>query len=279
MPNILFFSIMIILSLFRYKERLMALINYLEKHLKTFAVKSHQHKDWEIIYVTDGVGTIETEDNQVIEYKKGETVCIPPNLKHINNSSIGFKNIHLTIEGWNPPIQKPFLIPESDSSKDFCTVLKLAYRYFHQLPVKHPINLAYTNTIEAFLDTLVQQSNSASITQVIIHEIINNYTDADFDLEMAYKQVPLSKEHIRKLFIKEHGISPSKFLLQKRLTLAKLLLSKKEDGYLRINEIAETCGFVDHAYFCRIFKKETGCTPNEFQLQLLDDNKIYPTQK
>ena len=257
----------------------MALINYLEKHLKTFAVKSHQHKDWEIIYVTDGVGTIETEDNQVIEYKKGETVCIPPNLTHINNSSIGFKNIHLTIEGWNPPIQKPFLIPESDSSKDFCTVLKLAYRYFHQLPVKHPINLAYTNTIEAFLDTLVQQSNSASITQVIIHEIINNYTDADFDLEMAYKQVPLSKEHIRKLFIKEHGISPSKFLLQKRLTLAKLLLSKKEDGYLRINEIAETCGFVDHAYFCRIFKKETGCTPNEVQLQLVDDNKIYPTQK
>lgn len=255
----------------------MALINYLEKHLKTFAVKSHQHKDWEIIYVTDGVGTIETEDNQTIEYKKGETICIPPHLKHINNSSIGFKNIHLTIEDWNPPIQEPFLIPESDSSKDFYTVLKLAYRYFHQLPVNHPINLAYTNTIEAFLNTLVQQSSSASITQVIIHAIINNYTDADFDLEMAYKLVPLSKEHIRKLFIKEHGISPSKFLLQKRLTLAKQLLSKKEDGYLRINEIAETCGFLDHAYFCRIFKKETGFTPNEFQLQLLEDNKIYPS--
>lgn len=254
----------------------MALINYLEKHLKTFAVKSHQHKDWEIIYVTDGIGTIETEDNQVIEYKKGETICIPPRLKHINNSSIGFKNIHLTIEDWNPPLQKLFLLPESDTSKDFYTILKLAYRYFHQLPASHPINLAYTNTIEAFLNALVQQSNSASITQVIIHEIVNNYTDPDFDLEEAYKLVPLSKEHIRKLFIKEHGISPLKFLHQKRLTLAKLLLSKREDGYLRINEIAETCGFSDPAYFCRVFKKETGLTPNEFQLKLLEKNKIYP---
>ena len=216
----------------------MALINYLEKHLKTFAVKSHQHNHWEVIYITDGVGTIETEDNQVLEYKKGETICIPPYLRHINNSSIGFKNIHLTIEDWNPPIQKPFLIPESDSSKDFSTILKLAYRYFHQLPLTHPINLAYTNTIEAFLNTLVQQSSSASIT---------------------------------------HGVSPSKLLLQKRLTLAKLLLSKKADGYLRINEIAETCGFVDHAYFCRVFKKETGFTPNEFQLKPLEENKIYPS--
>ncbi|MBQ7369763.1 MAG: helix-turn-helix transcriptional regulator [Clostridia bacterium] len=43
-----------------------------------------------------------------------------------------------------------------------------------------------------------------------------------------------------------------------------------------MNEIAETCGFQDHAYFCRVFKHETGFTPNEFQLLLLDDNKIYP---
>ena len=256
----------------------MAIINYIEKHLKTFTVKPHKHHYWEIIYVTDGVGTIETTDKHIIEYKKGETICIPPHLQHVNNSSVGFKNIHFTIEDWNPPIQKPFLVPASDLSKDLYSVLKLTYRYFHQFSMDHPINLAYTNTVEAFLNTLIQQSNSANITQIIIHEIINHYTDEKFDLEQAYKLVPLSKEHIRKLFIKEHGISPSKFLLQKRLTLAKQLLSKKEDGYLRINEIAETCGFEDHAYFCRVFKRETGLAPNEFQLKLLEDNKIYPTE-
>ncbi len=253
----------------------MAIINYIEKHLKTFTVKSHKHNYWEIIYVTEGVGTIETEDKHMLEYKKGEMICIPPNVKHINNSSVGFKNIHFTIEDWSPSIQAPILIPASDSSKDFYAVLKLTYRYFHQLPVNHPINLAFTNSVEAFLNRLIQQSDAYNITQIIIHEIINHYTEPTFNLDDAYKLIHLSKEHLRKLFIKEHGISPSKFLLQKRLTLAKQLLSKKEDGYLRINEIAEACGFDDHSYFCRVFKRETGLAPNEFQLQLLKDNKIY----
>lgn len=254
----------------------MAIINYIEKHLKTFTVKPHKHNYWEIIYTTEGIGTIETADKNIIEYKKGEIICIPPNLQHINKSSVGFKNIHLTIEDWNTPFQKPLLIPASDLSKDFYSILKLTYRYFHQFSAGHPINLAYASIVEAFLNTLTQQSNSANITQIILHEITNNYTDTKFDLEQAYQLLPLSKEHIRKLFIKEHGLSPAKFLQQKRLTLAKQLLSKKEDGYLRINEISETCGFSDHAYFCRAFKKETGVAPSEFQLKLLKDNKIYP---
>ena len=254
----------------------MAIINYIEKHLKTFTVKTHKHNYWEIIYVTEGVGAIETEDNHVIKYKKGEMICIPPNLNHINTSSIGFKNIHFTIEGWTPPIQSPILVPASDSLKDFYGILKLTYRYFHQFPIEHPINVAFTSSVEAFLNALIQQSDAQNLTQLIVHEIINHYTESKFNLDEAYKLVPFSKEYIRKLFIKEHGISPSKFLLQKRLTLAKQLLSKKEDGYLRINEIAETCGFDDHAYFCRVFKRETGYTPNEFQLHLLDKNKIDP---
>lgn len=253
----------------------MAIINYIEKHLKTFTVKTHTHHYWEIIYVTEGVGTIETADKYILEYKKGETICIPPELQHTNHSSLGFQNIHFTLEDWTPPIQEPFLIPASDFSKDLYSVLKLTYRYFHQLPAGHPINLAYTNMIETFLNTLIQQSNAANITQIMIHEIINHYTDTKFDLDQAYQLVPLSKEYIRKLFIKEHGISPSKFLQQKRLTLAKQLLSKKEDDYLRINEIAQTCGFDDPTYFCRVFKRETGLAPNEFHLNLLENNKIY----
>ena len=85
----------------------MAIINYIEKHLKTFAVKKLQHSYWEIIYTTEGVGRIETESGHVLEYKKGEMVCIPPNVKHINNSSVGFKNIHFTIEDWNPSAKAP----------------------------------------------------------------------------------------------------------------------------------------------------------------------------
>lgn len=253
----------------------MAFINYIEKHLTTFTVKYHMHSFWEIIYVTEGAGTIKTNDNQVIEYKKGETICIPPNVHHTNLSTDGFKNIHFTVEGWTPPFNCPILIPASDSGKDLLNILKLTYRYFHQLPINDPINIALTNSAISFLDSLIHKSEAYNITQVLVHEIINRYTEISFDLDKAYKLIPLSKEHVRKLFVKEHGISPSKFLQQKRITLAKQLLSKKENESFRVNEIAEACGFSDPAYFCRLFKKETGFSPNKFQMKLLKNNKIY----
>ena len=253
----------------------MAIINYMEKHLKTFSVKPHLHNFWEVIYVTDGEGVLQMEDGNDIFYKKGETICIPPGVRHSNKSSSGFKNMHFTIEDWMPFTNEPCLIPESDLGKDFYALLKLSYRYFHQLSLNHPINISLMQTIVSFLNLLVTQSTTACVTQGLISEIINHYTEENFDLDEAYKSIPLSKEYIRKIFIKEHGVSPSKFLLQKRLTLAKKLLNKKDDGDLRINEIAKTCGFSDHAYFCRVFKKETGLTPNEFQLLLLRNNKVY----
>ena len=253
----------------------MATINYIEKHLKTFNVNLHAHNYWEIIYITEGKGKIETENEDVLEYKKGDLICIPPHLRHINNSSSGFKNIHLTIEDWIPHIQAPTLLPASDLTKDIFPLLDLAYRYFHQLATEHALNLALSNAIITMLNHLLNQSdNSFKLTQAIVNEIINCYTNPDFNLEDAYNLVPLSKEYVRKLFIKEHGISPLQYLKQKRIELAKSLLAKKE-GTIRINEIAETCGFSDSAYFSRLFKKETGFAPNDFQLKLLKDNKIY----
>ncbi len=253
----------------------MAIINYFEKHLKTFTAKSIEHNFWEIICVTDGYGTIKTDDNQIVEYKKGETILIPPNIHYVNSSPVGFKNINLSIEGWNPPIQKALLIPDYTISRDFYNIVKPAYHYFHKFPINHPINVAYATVIEAFLNILIQQTSTASISQIIINEIVNNYTDANFDLNQAYNSVPLSKEYIRKLFIREYGISPSKFLLEKRLTLAKQLLLKKKESYLRINEIAVTCGFGDQAYFCRVFRRETGVSPREFQLKFSENKKTY----
>lgn len=181
----------------------------------------------------------------------------------------------MTIEDWNPHLKTPTLIPASDTGKDLYTLLNLTYRYFHQVPPENAINLALTNAVVALLNHLLNQADSYKITQALVNEIINRYTDCNFDLEEAYALLPLSKEHIRKLFIKEHGVSPSNYLKRKRLELAKQLLAQREDGYLRINEIAATCGFADSAYFSRIFKKETGVSPIEYQVKLLENNKIY----
>ncbi|MBO5889227.1 MAG: cupin domain-containing protein [Clostridia bacterium] len=101
----------------------MAIINYIEKHLKTFTVKSHSHTFWEIIYVTNGSGVIKTEDKDVVEYTKGDTVCIPPNVRHTNISTAGFKNIHFTIEDWSAPLISHFRLQNRIRVKTFMPLL------------------------------------------------------------------------------------------------------------------------------------------------------------
>lgn len=253
----------------------MATINYLERHLKTYKVTSHKHSYWEIIYVTEGSGQIITEDNQVFPYAQGDTICIPPSLTHKNLSSEGMKNIHFTLDGWMPGLTKVTILPASPPTSDFYRILKIAYKYFHSLPIQNSLNLALSTTLVSFLNILIKDCNISSSTQIIRNEIIDNYTDPDFDIDVAFSKVPISKERARKKFVEELNITPIQYLRQQRIELAKQLLLQKAINASTIQEVALSCGFSDSAYFSRIFKLFTGVSPNQYQLQFLADNKIY----
>ena len=94
--------------------------------------------------------------------------------------------------------------------------------------------------------------------------IIDGFSDPNFSVDEIYREIPLSKDYLRRQFIKERGISPLQFLNQTRINYAqKLLLSKNINNY-KIYEIAEMCGFLDQLYFSRVFKKTTGLSPKAY---------------
>ena len=253
----------------------MAFINYIEKHTKTFNVKRHKHKFWEIILVTDGQGVLDFFNGLNLEYKKGQIICIPPEVEHINHSQNGFKNLHLTIEDFSPPILVPTIIKENELTKDLYNLLELSLKYFHRFDSNHPLNLSLSNSVAELLNHLLNQSSTNNTVRIIFEGIENDFTNCQFDLDELYAKIPLAKEYVRKLFIKEYGVTPLQFLQAKRIEHAKQLLSRKKDINLRVNEIALSCGFLDQAYFSRLFKKHTGTTPNEFHLTALKNNKVY----
>ena len=59
------------------------------------------------------------------------------------------------------------------------------------------------------------------------------------------------------------GLSATKFIRSIRLQKAKELLHQQPA--LSITAIAMDCGFTDPGYFGRVFKKEFGVTPGEWQ--------------
>ena len=56
--------------------------------------------------------------------------------------------------------------------------------------------------------------------------------------------------------------SPIKFLMNKRLEMARHLLEKTD---LTIKEIAEKCGFCNQLYFSNVFYKHQGCSPRNYR--------------
>ncbi len=72
----------------------------------------------------------------------------------------------------------------------------------------------------------------------------------------------LSKYHFCRLFKKHVGVSPIQFVLNLRISRAKVLLSRPE---LTIASVAVRTGFSDLSEFNKKFKKVTGITPTEYR--------------
>ena len=73
----------------------------------------------------------------------------------------------------------------------------------------------------------------------------------------------VSEATFRRLFKAYSGVSPVQYRVNSRIGLAKKLL---QDGSMSVSEIAFSVGFDDPAYFCRVFKSQTGHTPREFSM-------------
>ena len=72
-----------------------------------------------------------------------------------------------------------------------------------------------------------------------------------------------SPAHLRRLFIKNFGVPPMEYILNKKVDMVKeMLLDAPEKT---IDEIADLVGFCSASYLCKIFKKQTGTSPLEYK--------------
>ena len=74
--------------------------------------------------------------------------------------------------------------------------------------------------------------------------------------------VNLSPSFFHTVFKSVKGYTPTEYLLNQRIILAKKMLRRSNTP---ISEIAVLCGFGSQGYFCRTFKKHTGTTPKKYR--------------
>jgi two-component system response regulator YesN len=99
----------------------------------------------------------------------------------------------------------------------------------------------------------------------ILDYIVQHCTE-DITLERVAREFQISTGYASRLIAKATGKGFVQHVCEQRIEAAKRCLS---DPRMRIKEIVYACGFSEYSYFRKIFKKYTGCSPQQFRTQLV----------
>jgi AraC family transcriptional regulator len=142
---------------------------------------------------------------------------------------------------------------------------------------ERPYQRMYVDTAASFLATHLIENYSKLGNATTLHnsanalshqdlqrvdDYIDNYLDRDVGLEELANVLNMSQSYFRRLFKQTTGLSPYKYLIDRRLDKASRLLVNTN---LEIAEIAELVGFSSHRNFCRIFHQYLSLSPLEYR--------------
>jgi len=95
-----------------------------------------------------------------------------------------------------------------------------------------------------------------------VKKLLETEFDRPWTLQSLSKRIGISPHHLQRLFKKETGVSPKRFLERIRVQQAKRLLLS---GNQNVTDICYTVGFSNPSRFYKVFREVAGCSPLEFK--------------
>lgn len=96
-------------------------------------------------------------------------------------------------------------------------------------------------------------------------DFLNSQLTLPFRIESLCKHVSKSESQTIRIFKNAFGITPYAYVLNKKISLAKQLLSGTS---LSVKQISSKLCFADEYYFSTLFKEKTGISPSEYRKNL-----------
>lgn len=103
--------------------------------------------------------------------------------------------------------------------------------------------------------------SAAEIVTAIKNHIHDHFHET-IDLGNIAATLGFSSSYLTKIFQAEKLTTPSKYLREYRINMAKDMLQKTN---LPVSLIGEKCGYPDSFHFSKVFHRSTGCSPTEFR--------------
>ena len=116
--------------------------------------------------------------------------------------------------------------------------------------------------------SMEMRDKSESVVSAVLNYINNHYNE-DLSLDLLANKYFISKYHLSREFNRLVGTSVYRYIVQKRLVIAKQLMSEGVPS----TTVYQQCGFGDYSNFYRAFKAEYQISPKEYIAQLKAENQ------
>lgn len=235
----------------------------------------HAHSYTELFYIIGGDGQFQIDDEQ-FPVRAHQLVIVNPNVIHTEMSydARPLEYIVLGIEGLE------ISIPETNEGR-YCvytfpaanTVLNCMHSILHEMQnreQKHQI------ACQAYMDILVVQlmrNTSTSMTHVTsssptnhqcvtVRHYIDNHYKEPLTLDTLAAEVNVNKYYLAHAYKEAFGVSPIKYMLERRIQEGKRLLKETD---LSLSQVSIILGFSSASYFSQSFRKAEGISPVEYR--------------
>ena len=250
---------------------------------------THQHNEYEIIYVIEG--EIEITINNVVHRVSNQSLIFLSNLENhsIRQLSAIYRRYYVTLNTvftdtliHNPDILNilknhnnfPNCVDISTISNSVTDIFQKLLAYDYSDLFANELASNYLSELLIYVLRIAPhqiETRHSDRKQLVLS--IQTYIDVNFRenirIENIAKQFYISKYHMSHLFNELTGYSPKQYLTTVRLKNAAVLLVRTNTP---IKQIATECGFSDINNFIKQFKKQFGFTPNSFRTKYYSSN-------
>lgn len=251
-------------------------------------VEVHHHDFYEVYYLLSGQVDYWV-DGRIIRMSPGDLLLINPLELHrpmVGQGSPVYERIVLWV---NKEYLEGFAGGNQRLSRCFDTTLPGHTHLIHTAASERPALTArlgelvrefYSRDFGSelcakglFLQFMVQLNRMASHTETqqeetealspLVQKVllyITEHIQEDLSLEGIASYMFISKYHLSHAFSREVGVSVYRYIMLRRLMMARQLLFSGEAA----GQVCRNCGFADYTSFYRAFKSEYGVSPRAF---------------
>lgn len=233
-----------------------------------------------VIVVSKGSGTTDI-DFRTVSLSEGQLGIIAPGQVH---SNICVKECEAWMLRISPDMMDSdyrHLIDEysmtgdavalaEDTMKTLCDALELLSRLIASMSDARPMKSVVFNMLNVILGIItptmltVQSKPLLRTTEIAVRfkRLLPQFVKRQKSPSFYANELCISEVYLNEAVKKSTGMTPSEWINSAIVLDAKRLLRSTTST---VKEIAHELGFEDHAYFSRLFKKNTAMTPLEFR--------------